>query len=108
MEKPVQGIAIGTAIAIVAGGASVGVWYDGIKTEQHAQLEMQIEQTGEHAASESYRKSVELELRAIDVELKLLRTIAEDRLLTPDEEDREEYLHELRAILIEAQREQVE
>jgi hypothetical protein len=108
MEKPVQGIAIGTIITVLGAAGGVGVWYDGIKDQQHAEIDLRIQQTSEHAASETYRKSIELELRAINIELKLLRTIEEDRPLSSDEEDRRDYLESLRDILLEAQREEVE
>ena len=47
---------------------------------------------------------VELELQRIELELKLYRSIEERRDLTPDEIDREEYLQNLRDILLEEQR----
>lgn len=50
---------------------------------------------------------VELDLQRVELELKLLRTIEERRPLTPDEEDRKQYLLELRRILREQQQQKV-
>lgn len=109
MEKRpvVQSIAIGTVLTALGMAGSFGVWYDKRQDVEHTVIKDEAYVQTEQVASESYRKSVELELRAIDIELKLLRTIEERRPLTADEKDHKDYLVELRAILLEAQRNEV-
>lgn len=107
METPVQGIAIGTVIAILTAAGSGAVWYDNRQDAEHVQIESYADAGKEQVASESLRKSVKLELQLIETELKLLRTIEERRPLSADEQDKRASLKELRAILLEAQREQV-
>lgn len=101
-------LSVGTLITIIPLMAAASIWYDGRRDEQHGAIVAQVEESREFAASESYRKSVDLELQGINLELKVLRSISERRELTADELDRLEYLKELREILLEAQREQVE
>ena len=50
---------------------------------------------------------VELDLKRVELELKLLRTIKERRPLTEDEKDRYEYLKSLRTILKEKQKKSI-
>lgn len=101
-------LSVGTLITVIPLVAAASIWYDGRRDDQHGAIVAQVEESREFAASESYRKSVDLELQAINLELKILRTIQERRPLTLDEEDRLAYLVSLREILLEAQREQVE
>lgn len=101
-------VSIGALVVIIPLVAGAVTWYDGRQDGEHAVIAEQAAAQTEQTASESYRKSVELELRAIEIELKLLRTIEERRPLTADEQDHKDYLLELRAILLEAQRAEVQ
>lgn len=86
-------ISVGTLITVIPMLAGAAIWYDTRSDEQHRELQAYTAQ-----------QDVELELQRIELELKLLRTIEERRELTPDEEDRKEYLEALREIIIEEQR----
>lgn len=85
--------AIATIVGILSTAGGGVVWYDNRQTAEHN--EMQQEQIA---------ADVELDLQRVELELKLLRTIAERRPLTPDEQDRLEYLRELRTVLLDKQR----
>jgi hypothetical protein len=86
-------ISIGSLITVIPLVAGAALWYDGLQAAQHEQI------TAAQVAS-----NVELDLQRVELELKLLRTIEERRELTPDEQDRLEYLKQLREVLIEEQR----
>lgn len=99
MEKPVQTLAIGTVISIIAGGAGIGVWYDGTQEAEHEQ----IQQT---SSEKRFSDNLEVTLELISAKLKLYLTIKESRPLTPEEEADEEYLKTRRAILLAEQAKQ--
>jgi hypothetical protein len=48
--------------------------------------------------------NIELDLQRVNLELKLLRTIKERRALTADEQDRKQYLIDLRKALLATQK----
>ena len=87
-------ISIGSLVTIIPLLAGAVLWYDGLQAHAHKQIEAAV-----------MAGDVELELQRVELELKLLRTIEERRELTPDEEDRKDYLESLREILIAEQRE---
>ncbi len=68
----------------------------------------QRQQTHEDMRTHVAMADIELDLRRIDLELKLLRTIEERRALTPDEQDRKNYLLTLRGILREKQQREID
>ena len=88
-------ISIGTLITVIPLVAGAVMWYDGLQAKAHDTI------TAQQVAA-----NVELDLQRVELELKLLRTIEERRELTPDEQDRLDYLKQLREVLIEQQRKQ--
>jgi len=67
----------------------------------------QRQQTHQDMSTHVAMADIELDLQRINLELKLLRTIRERRPLTPDEDDRLNYLIQLRGILREKQQREV-
>jgi TRAP-type C4-dicarboxylate transport system substrate-binding protein len=86
-------ISVGTLITVIPLVAGAALWYDGLKEAQHEAISQTL-----------VASNVELDLQRVELELKLLRTIIERRALTPDEQDRLEYLKQLREVLIAEQR----
>lgn len=84
---------VGISLALVTTAAGAYVYDLGKRAEQHEAL-----------TASAVAGDVELELKRVDLELKLLRTIQERRELTADEADRKTYLEDLRKVLIEEQR----
>lgn len=86
-------ISVGTLITVIPMLAGAALWYDTRMDGQHEQIQAQ-----------TVAADIELELQRIELELKLLRTIQERRELSPDEQDRKDYLEALREIIIGEQR----
>lgn len=86
-------ISVGTLFTVIPLVAGAALWYDGLKLEQHKEI-----------AQAQIASNVELDLQRVELELKLLRTIMERRALSSDEQDRLEYLKQLREVLIAEQR----
>jgi hypothetical protein len=78
---------------MIAGGYA---WEKGLQAEVHNSLDAEI-----------IAGDLELDLQRIELELKLFRIIEERRPLTPDEQDRRDYLEALREIMLAEQLEQV-
>jgi hypothetical protein len=89
-------VSIGTLITVIPLLAGAALWYDNRQDTAHEQLNEQ-----------AMAGDIELDLQRIELELKLLRTIQERRPLTPDEQDRKDYLESLREIIIAEQRKKV-
>ena len=89
-------ISVSTLIVVIPLLAGATIWYDTRQDNQHDAI-----------TAEAFAGNVELSLQQIDLELKLLRTIAERRALTADEADRKKYLEALREIIVAEQRKQV-
>jgi len=96
-------IQVTLAIALVAGMASVGVWYNSTQSTAHAELRASISAESAEIQTRMAMGGIELDLKAIALELKLYRTIEERRALTPDEKDRKDYLEALRTVLLAEQ-----
>jgi hypothetical protein len=89
-------VSIGTLIVVVPMLAGAALWYEGKNDAEHAEIQF--------AASAG---DVELSIQQINLELKLLRTIAERRVLTADELDRKDYLEALREIMVAEQKKRI-
>lgn len=93
-------IGIGVVISALGLIGSGYAWDYNQREEVHAEIETSLD-------NEIHAGNIELDLKSIELELKLYRTIEERRPLTPDEKDRKEYLEALREILLAEQRKKV-
>jgi len=89
-------IGIGVVISGLALLGSGYAWDYNQRDAIHKEIESSLDQ-------EIHAGNIELDLKAIELELKLYRTIEERRPLTPDEQDRRDYLEKLREILLAEQ-----
>ena len=89
-----------TLIAMLAGGY---VWEKGLQANEHKILA----DADATLNADIIAGDLELDLQRIELELKMLRNLEERRPLTPDEQDRREYLEALRAILLTAQKKRI-
>lgn len=92
-EKNVQGIAIGTVIAVLTATGGGIAWYDGRQDAEHTFIV-------ETSADKRFSDNVEVTLELIEARLKLYRTIMESRELTSDEQADYDYQIDRRRILL--------
>ena len=94
---------IGTALATLTLLGGLYAYDQGLENEKHEEIAISIQAV----TAQMIAGDVELDLQRVELELKLLRTLEERRELTSDEEDRKQYLLELRKILREQQKNKV-
>ena len=94
---------IGTALATLTMLGGLYAYDQSLEAAEHEE----IQQTIATVTAQMIAGDVELDLQRVELELKLLRTLEERRELTSDEEDRKQYLIELRRILREQQKNKV-
>lgn len=95
--------AIGTGLATLTLLGSLYAYDQGLENAKHKEIAGVIATVTDQMLA----ADVELDLQRVELELKLLRTLAERRELTSDEADRKAYLLELRRILREQQKNKV-
>jgi len=89
-----------TVIGLLAGGYA---FEKRLQTSQHVLLAAADTELN----AKIIEGGLESDIQRIELELKMYRSIAERRELTPDEQDRVAYLKELRTILLAEQRKRV-
>ena len=86
-----------TLIAMLAGGY---VWEKGLQADEHTILA----EADDDLNAQIIAGGLESDIQRIELELKMYRSIEERRELTPDEQDRVDYLKGLRTILLVEQK----
>lgn len=100
-------ISVGLLLAVVPMVVAAAFWYDGLKNAQHKTLAAEAARQALEVDVEQHAGDIELSLQQIELELKMYRLIMERRALTADEEDRKQYLEDLRTIIVAEQRKAV-
>ena len=98
---------IGTGLACLTLLGSLYAYDQSLENDKHAEIELQLQENFATVTAQMIAGDVELDLQRVELELKLLRTLEERRELTSDEQDRKDYLLELRRILREQQKNKV-